>query len=106
MKKIQKSDLKLEKEVISSLSAGDLSDVKGGATTLYTDGLRPCCFILYTKDAACLPTADGCTKTCLLTVCNVRPEETVDVCMEPISVTPQSCPCQPLSVKTDCFILH
>ena len=72
MKKIKKLDLRLDKEVISALSAGDLSGMKGGASTINSNGVLQCC-IINTVVTGCPPVSDGCTKTQAQTECAVCP---------------------------------
>ena len=66
MKKIQKNDLRLEKEVISRLSQGELTDVRGGAgyqpqTQLNVDCFHP---ISYDNNCKTLDLANSCQVSC------------------------------------------
>lgn len=61
MKKIKKNDLRLDKEVISSLSENELSNIKGGSILSYdacTSQYNPC-----DKTIACPPKTMGCSYT-------------------------------------------
>ena len=85
MKKIRKNDLKLEKEVISRLSANDLSYVKGGASVNNVGCVHPVSYV----PAECMTVLQN---TCQLTVCGGC--QTGDNCHVVLTKdNKNSCPC-------------
>ena len=102
MKKIQKTDLRLEKEVISRLSQDDLNVVKGGtnAQTVYIENCSPnltdpycktvnqtTCAIFLCQQTALAATCPAKTKagdTCLISVCKPC-AASVNLCLQSIA---------------------
>ena len=104
MKKIKKLDLRLEKEVISTLSAGDLSGMKGGASTINSNGVLQCC-IINTVVTGCQPVSDGCTKTQAQTECLACPGNSVKTCLLPFTNHAASCEiCGKVTDKPGCGV--
>lgn len=97
MKKIQKNDLRLEKEVIAALTSGDLSGIMGGVETTIKppsasqdskcESLqgRPCCFAPSVVDQSCkcMPEKSVAVFTCSPTVIPTKTTRE-DTCICPI----------------------
>ena len=100
MKKIKKLDLRLEKEVISSLTTNDLSGVKGGANSDNPgEGYASCAILSYADGRPCmaettnfktrvpLDTCWGCPDSNLCITLTGKPCKPI----EPISMQPLNC---------------
>ena len=87
MKKINKNDLRLDKEVISSLSENELSSVRGGENTIIPQDTF--------KEPACRP----CEISKAKTGCDINKTLVVDECM--IQITNNANPCN--SLNAGCY---
>lgn len=91
MKKIQKNDLRLEKEVISRLSQGELTDVRGGIDTKPQTQLNVDCYHPISYDNNCktlnlvatckFSCGGGCMVKSVNIMCDPVPYNTVENCM-------------------------
>lgn len=86
MKKIKKTDLRLEKEVITSLSAQDQTNIKGGSVVSKPITKDPENCLMYTKDNKCILNSTMCggtiERTCLCFTNTVECGETKFICQD------------------------
>lgn len=96
MKKIQKNDLRIEKEVITALTSDDQSGLKGGAAS------QTICLQTNTCLNTCRVPCSGIQKTCVDNGCNPASKE-FGTCPLPVQTLGENCERPVFSRIPDCY---